>query len=163
MPNTIYDTFESYECPKCSGQRYIHGFSHVANGVCFLCSGAGHKFTRRGQRDYHAWRAAVDALVTRPVTDVTPGVHVQLSGFAKYHKVSAIERPVQLGYGTVVNGETVWAQCYRLTFERPVSIASPVGRITEQTWEVEAATVRIHPGADLMPKARDFDSRYKTA
>ena len=28
-------------CPKCNGAKTINGFSHVANGVCFLCSGNG--------------------------------------------------------------------------------------------------------------------------
>lgn len=28
-------------CPKCDGKKTISGFSHVANGVCFRCNGAG--------------------------------------------------------------------------------------------------------------------------
>lgn len=28
-------------CPKCLGAKTINGFSHIAGGVCFLCSGNG--------------------------------------------------------------------------------------------------------------------------
>ena len=28
-------------CPKCNGAKKIVGFSHIANGDCFLCSGNG--------------------------------------------------------------------------------------------------------------------------
>ena len=31
----------SAECPKCIGKKYFPTFAHVANGVCFLCNGAG--------------------------------------------------------------------------------------------------------------------------
>lgn len=31
------------KCYKCDGQKTIMGFSHVANGVCFACGGAGGK------------------------------------------------------------------------------------------------------------------------
>jgi len=29
------------ECPRCNGSKYITGFSHIENGRCFLCGGAG--------------------------------------------------------------------------------------------------------------------------
>ncbi|HBY21382.1 MAG TPA: hypothetical protein DEG71_10335 [Clostridiales bacterium] len=28
-------------CPRCNGQKYIKFYSHVADGVCFLCKGVG--------------------------------------------------------------------------------------------------------------------------
>jgi hypothetical protein len=28
-------------CGRCDGKGHIRGFGHVANGVCFACSGAG--------------------------------------------------------------------------------------------------------------------------
>jgi DnaJ-class molecular chaperone len=30
-----------YTCPRCDGKGQISGYSHVMNGVCFKCSGAG--------------------------------------------------------------------------------------------------------------------------
>jgi hypothetical protein len=31
----------TYECPKCGGSGYIAAYSGIANGVCFMCKGAG--------------------------------------------------------------------------------------------------------------------------
>ncbi len=28
-------------CPKCNGNRYLHGFRHIDNGRCFRCAGNG--------------------------------------------------------------------------------------------------------------------------
>ena len=161
--STVYETLESYECPKCLGKGHIYGFSHVAGGVCFTCNGSRYVFTRRGRHDYDAWRAAVDALVIRPVTDLTPGCSVQLPGFSRYYQVATIEGPIALSYGSIVNGELVPAQGYRLTFTRPVAISTPVGVINETTWEVCSPTVRIHPGQGNMPTAESFDSRRRAA
>ena len=36
MSTTAYMT-----CPKCNGAKTINGFSHIANGVCFMCAGNG--------------------------------------------------------------------------------------------------------------------------
>ncbi len=30
---------ETVPCPKCDGAGYIGAFAHIANGVCFCCSG----------------------------------------------------------------------------------------------------------------------------
>lgn len=42
---------KSTPCPKCSGQKHIAAFSHVANGVCFACKGAGVVFCDDAQRE----------------------------------------------------------------------------------------------------------------
>lgn len=34
------DRFWKAPCPKCSAKGHIRGFSHVANGVCFMCGGS---------------------------------------------------------------------------------------------------------------------------
>lgn len=39
MTTTIKRTVKMVNCPKCDGKGYIDGLSHVANGVCFRCSG----------------------------------------------------------------------------------------------------------------------------
>lgn len=31
----------TFPCPRCSERGYIRAFLHVANGICFLCGGAG--------------------------------------------------------------------------------------------------------------------------
>lgn len=163
---SVYEIFESYECHRCSGAGRIHGFSHVLGGVCFQCNGSRYLFTRTGQRDYDAWRAAVDELVTKPVTDVQPGVAVQLRGFRKYYPVTSIEGPVSLGYGQIIDGETVWTQGYKITFGREISVdtGTPLGAMKQQTWDVPCdSTVRIHPGQGLIPKAETFDSRQRVA
>ena len=41
----LYTTNKFNLCPKCFGEGYILEFSHVQNGVCFMCSGKG-VFTR---------------------------------------------------------------------------------------------------------------------
>lgn len=34
-------TTKTGTCSKCDGRGYINGFSHIANGRCFLCTGSG--------------------------------------------------------------------------------------------------------------------------
>jgi len=41
MTNTATKTAALVSCPKCSGTGRIRAFSHIENGVCFLCAGNG--------------------------------------------------------------------------------------------------------------------------
>ena len=34
-------TNETCTCPKCDGKGKLAGFSHIANGDCFMCGGTG--------------------------------------------------------------------------------------------------------------------------
>jgi hypothetical protein len=44
--NTLFDTNERFfHCPRCNGTGYLPHFSHVENGICFLCMG---KYTNSG-------------------------------------------------------------------------------------------------------------------
>lgn len=135
--------FETRACCRCGGSgnySYCPGYGTT----CFRCKGSGEEHTRRGQRDYDAWRAAVDAAVDRPVESLKVGDFAKVDRFfPKYYRVVAVE------VGDV----------YRITFSREVVIPSPCGMIRQTTWEVPAGgIVRIHAG-EFMPKPEEFDSR----
>ena len=135
--------FETRACCRCGGSgnySYCPGYGTT----CFRCKGRGEEYTARGQRDYDAWRAAVDAVMEKPVEAVRVGDYVKVDSYwPKYYQVADID---------VTDG-------YRLTFSREVAVPTPVGVIRERVWEVPAgATVRIHAG-DKMPKPEAFDSR----
>lgn len=41
MRTTTTKTTKRGTCSKCDGCGYINGFSHIAQGRCFLCAGSG--------------------------------------------------------------------------------------------------------------------------
>ena len=134
--------FETSCCSRCGGTgsySYCPGYGTM----CFKCRGKGVQYTARGQRDYDAWRAAVDAATVRPVAALRVGDWAKCDAlFPKYYRVADID----------VDGDV-----YRVTFDKEIAVPSPCGMIREKTWEV-TGTIRIHAG-DAMPKAEAFDSR----
>jgi hypothetical protein len=41
MMGTQMSTIKTATCPKCDGKKTISGFSHICDGICFRCKGAG--------------------------------------------------------------------------------------------------------------------------
>lgn len=76
----------TYECPRCVGHKRIERWSHIANGVCFLCAGAGRVKARQSATRRHARSNRVDhhliaagcewvfrCFAAEQATDYTPG------------------------------------------------------------------------------------------
>ena len=82
-------TNETCTCPKCDGKGKLIGFSHIANGDCFMCNGTGtvafktfegpnretrfDVFRRNGQ----FWYAELRGLTWKPTTFTHNGVTKQ--------------------------------------------------------------------------------------
>ena len=164
---TAYELFESYECDRCSGQGVIRAFSGVWGGRCFKCSGAKQVFTKRGRRDYDAWRAAVDAIVLRPATDVVPGSFVKLTGMRKYVEVAAVEADGSTSTATSLEGVVTSHTGLKVRLVKTVRIdtGTMLGSYDTDSINVwNTDTVRIHPGVGHeLPKAAEFDSRKPKA
>lgn len=165
---TIYDIFESGPCSRCGGSGRMP-FA-VYGGLCFLCHGKGHKLSKHGQKNYDAWRAAVDAVTFAPASQMKVGDAVKLeTGFARYYRIESIEiGRSHCGTGKLdetgawIKDEagqviTVYDDVYKVRLDREIRLPSPLGSYKQQEFEVPMnRQIRIHPGNDKMPKAEDF-------
>lgn len=163
MSTNIHDIFESTPCTRCYGNAgAFQRFGHVAGGRCLKCMGQLRNLTRHGQKNYDAWRAAVDAVTVKPFSALKVGDYVRLDNFKKYYKVTAISEAHESGRWTNRDSQTgvetsgVYMRV-DLTFDRKISIPTVVGPFTSDTWEADPhATIRIHPGAEHMPQPEAF-------
>jgi hypothetical protein len=156
-PKLAKDIFATESCSRCGGSGQ-YSYCQMYGTRCFKCGGAGWQFTKRGKADYERWRAAVDAITTKPVTELRVGDSAKASkDFRRYYPVKSIEGPTRGHWGRVVAGETIWSEVYKISFEKPIVCNGPLGRYEQQDWDVEVTgTVQIHPGANLMPQAESF-------
>jgi hypothetical protein len=80
------EIFERTPCLKCGTTGRIVGFSHVMNGVCFGCGGAGYRLTKRGA----VARAFFDSLGKCPVSTLRVGDRIIDSTTRKWTVVKRI-------------------------------------------------------------------------
>ncbi len=156
----LHEVFESAPCSRCCGNPdAFRVFGHVAGGRCLKCMGALRVFTKRGQRDYDAWRAAVDAIVVKPLAELKVGDWVKLTGMSKHVPVAAISEVYHAGTGST-NGVVTEHYAVTVTLDREVRIdtGTPLGTYKTREFTCYVGdTVRIHPGPEFeLPKAQDF-------
>jgi hypothetical protein len=162
-PKLATDIFESEPCSRCWGSG-TYSYCQAYGTRCFKCAGRSVQLTKHGQKNYSAWRAAVDAITLKSVADLTVGCSAKLDGMTKYYEVAAISEvhPGRVGHGDG-NGGTIWLPAVTVTFTRPVPVTTVFGVHKQTEFEVtlpseasKGSEVRIHPGNDLMPQAEAF-------
>ncbi len=158
------EVFEHQDCPRCGGEGRIPTYSNVQGGVCFKCGGLKRILTAHGKRDVERYRAAVDAVVVKPVSELVAGQAVQLRDFKKYVPVTSVQiGPSEQGrYETRGTNEplgpVIYDQVYiiRTQWEVTIDTHCMLGKYKTDRFEIPPdGTVRIHQG-DAMPKREDF-------
>lgn len=91
---TDRDGFPIVTCSKCGGAKTIRGFSHVLNGVCFKCGGAGamhltRKVAELASRYRNAVRSATTCSMTAWVAIAADGSREYVNGVEVGDRVRA--------------------------------------------------------------------------